>query len=160
MTSDETCIQEPLGDPTVQIRLLSQPRLLAGVRSLVTTLAERVGFGRVGSGHVALAVDEALTNIIRHGYDQRTDEVIDLRVWVLAGEQPGIRIEIEDEADHVDPADFQGRDLEDVRPGGLGVHLMREVMHVCEFEKRAGRGMRVVLEKRLEPPTESVADST
>jgi hypothetical protein len=33
-------------------------------------------------------------------------------------------------------------------------------MQVCEFEKRAGRGMRVVLEKRLEPPTESDADST
>jgi sigma-B regulation protein RsbU (phosphoserine phosphatase) len=33
----------------------------------------------------------------------------------------------------VDPAQVRPRDLDDLRPGGLGTHLMREAMDECEF---------------------------
>ena len=137
-------------EPDVHMRLLSQPRLLASVRSLLTSLAERIGFGEVESGHVALAVDEALANIIRHGYEKREDELIELSVWVLNTPKPGIKIMIEDEAPQVDPEAIQGRDLDNVQPGGLGVHIMREVMDTCHFERRDNRGMRVTMQKTLD----------
>lgn len=136
--------------PAIEMKLMSQPRLLASVRSMVVALAERIGFGEVQSGHVALAVDEALANIIRHGYEQRDDETIELRVWVLDDPAPGLRIVIEDEAPQIEPETIRGRELEDVQPGGLGVHIMREVMNTCTFEKREHRGMRVIMEKLLE----------
>jgi anti-sigma regulatory factor (Ser/Thr protein kinase) len=149
-------------DADVHMSLLSQPRLLASVRSLVTTLAERIGFGEVESGHIALAVDEALANIIRHGYEQRENELIEIFVWILKTPKQGIRIMIEDEAPQVDPDSIQGRDLENVRPGGLGVHIMREVMSTCHFERRENKGMRVIMEKTLEgnpPDTSTIAGS-
>lgn len=136
--------------PAIHLRLMSQPRLLASVRSMVVALSERIGFGEIESGHVALAVDEALANIIRHGYEQRDDEIIEIDVWVLSGPKPGIRIVIEDEAPQIEPNQIQGRDLENVQPGGLGVHIMREVMNTCSFEKRENKGMRVIMEKLLE----------
>lgn len=133
----------------IQMRLKSHPRLLASVRSMIVGLSGRIGFGEVESGHVALAVDEALANIIRHGYDQREDENIELRVWVLSDPKPGIRIIIEDEAPQIDPELMKGRDLDNVRPGGLGVHIMNEVMDACTFERRENKGMRVILEKHI-----------
>ena len=136
-------------EPDVHMRLLSQPRLLASVRSMLTSLAERIGFGEVESGHVALAVDEALANIIRHGYERREDELIELSVWVLKNPNPGIKIMIEDEAPQIDPNAIQGRDLDNVQPGGLGVHIMREVMETCHFERRENKGMRVTMQKTL-----------
>jgi anti-sigma regulatory factor (Ser/Thr protein kinase) len=133
----------------IQMNLKSHPRLLSSVRSMLISLAERVGFGEVESGHVALAVDEALANIIRHGYQQRDDESIELNVWVLKDPAPGIRIVIEDEAPQVDPDLMKGRDLDDVRPGGLGVHIMHQVMDNCRFERRESKGMRVIMDKML-----------
>ena len=139
--------------PDIQMRLKSQPKLLSSVRSMLVSLAERIGFGEIESGHVALAVDEALANIIRHGYDQREDESIELSAWVITEPSPGIRIMIEDEAPQVDPEVFKGRDLDDVQPGGLGVHIIREVMDTCHFERRESRGMRVIMEKMLQTST-------
>ena len=129
--------------PAIHMRLLSQPRLLASVRSMVVALSERIGFGEVESGHVALAVDEALANIIRHGYEQRENETIEMNVWVLTSPKPGIRIIIEDEAPQIDPELMKGRDLDNIRPGGLGVHIINEIMETVEYSHRDGGGMKL-----------------
>ncbi len=132
--------------PTIRIELLSRPDLLAPVRAMIISLAERFGFDDIESGHLALAVDEALANVIRHGYESRDDGRIWMAVYLL--ESPAIfRIEIEDEGRQVDPTLIHPRDLDDIRPGGLGVHIMREVTDACDFEARQPRGMRLVLEK-------------
>ena len=95
---------------------------------------------------MALAVDEALCNVIRHGYDSAQDRPIWVRLWP-EGER-GLRIVIEDEAKQVDPATIRSRDLEEIRPGGLGVHIMHEIMDEVTFEKRDSVGMRLTLVKR------------
>jgi anti-sigma regulatory factor (Ser/Thr protein kinase) len=138
----------------VTVELLSQPRYLGGARDLVAAVAKRFGFDDNECGRIALAVDEALCNIIRHGYSRRTDGRIWISVWPLRdsnAEAGGIRIVIDDEAKQVDPERIKGRELEDVRPGGLGVFIMREVMDFVEFRKREGmeRGMRLVMVKAV-----------
>ena len=136
--------------PDLVMQLQSKPRLLSSVRSMVLSLTQRIGFDETECGHIALAIDEALANIIRHGYGERENEPIHIAIWILREEPPGIRIMIEDEAEQIDPDSIQGRDLEDVRPGGLGVHIMREIMDFCQFEcRKQEKGMRVIMEKHL-----------
>ena len=136
--------------PDLMMQLQSKPKLLSSVRSMVLSLTQRVGFDQTECGHIALAIDEALANVIRHGYSKREDEPINISIWILHGDRPGIRIMIEDEAEQIDPDSIQGRDLEDVRPGGLGVHIMREIMDSCSFERREQtKGMRVIMEKYI-----------
>ena len=137
--------------PDLTMQLQSKPKLLSSVRCMILSLTQRVGFDETSCGHIALAIDEALANIIRHGYDQREDEPIHISIWVLRGDKPGIRIMIEDEAEQIDPDSIKGRDLEDIRPGGLGVHIMREIMDSCRFEcRKQEKGMRVIMEKYLD----------
>lgn len=139
----------------IRVELLSQPRFLCGARELVAAVARRIGFGEHECGQIALAVDEALCNIIRHGYDRRDDGKIWVSVWPLGDqdrdskepEAVGIRIVIEDEARQVDPEAIKGRKLEDIRPGGLGVYIIRQVMDSTCYEKRECDGMRLVLTK-------------
>jgi hypothetical protein len=38
--------------------------------------------------------------------------------------------------------------LDDIRPGGLGVYIIREIMDEVRYEKREGGGMRLTLTKR------------
>jgi anti-sigma regulatory factor (Ser/Thr protein kinase) len=132
---------------TIHLQIMSRPELLAPVRGLVNGLALREGLDDLAACHLTLAMDEALTNVIRHGYEGRPDGLI----WITAeplGNGAGVRVIIEDRARSVDPAALRGRDLEDVRPGGLGLHLLRTLVDRFDHAPREGGGMRVVLEKR------------
>ena len=60
-------------EPEVQLRMFSQPRFLAAVRALVGTMAQRLGFKEMQCGQISLAVDEALCNVITHGYERKPD---------------------------------------------------------------------------------------
>lgn len=139
----------------VTVEMLSQPRYLCGARDLVSAIAKRLGFDEASCGQVALAVDEALSNIIRHGYHRAPNGRIWMRIWPIGevedGRAEGIKIVIEDEASQIDPARIRGRDLDDVRPGGLGVYIIRNVMDAAKYERREEGGMRLILGKRLQP---------
>jgi len=138
-------------EPDIQMRMLSDPKLLSGAREMVLNVAKRLDFSEERAGQIALAVDEALANVIRHGYGRVPDRPIWMLIWTDAGpEVAGIRIVIEDEAKQVSPETIQSRDLEEIRPGGLGVHIIRQVMDEAVYEKREKVGMRLTLVKRLD----------
>lgn len=153
-TSDQATKTAP-----VTIHMLSQARYLSGVREFLFSVARRFGFDEKSASHIALAVDEAVCNIIRHGYDKRADGDICVRLWPVPEDAPegqntqGIRIIIDDHAKQVDPEKIKGRDLADVRPGGLGVHIMKQVMDEVIYEKRPEGGMRLTMVKRLAEDT-------
>lgn len=144
-------------DAHIVVEMLSQPRYLSGARDLVAAVAKRLGFTDHDCGQIALAVDEALCNVIRHGYDRRDDEKIWLSIWPAEQEsadpRAGIKILIEDEAQQVDPEQIQPRDLDEIRPGGLGVYIIREVMDEARFERRPQSpvGMRLEMTKWVRP---------
>lgn len=131
----------------LQLELDSDPRYLAGAREMVAAVARRFGFAETACARIALAVDEALANVICHGYDRDPGG----RIW-LSVEPPGavpfLRIVIEDEGGQVEPDRIRSRDLGDIRPGGLGVHIINEVMDEVRYEKRDPAGMRLIMLKR------------
>lgn len=142
--------------PQIRLQLMSNPLYLSGARELVSAVAKRLGFVDEACGKIALAVDEALCNVIRHGYGRDPNRPIWVSIWPVHGcgcggsdVHPGaLKIVIEDEARQVDPAVIRSRDLEEIRPGGLGVHIIRAVMDEVKYEKRGPIGMRLTMIKR------------
>jgi len=135
--------------PDLILEMYSQPRLLAAARAMVGNLAQRLGFNEIQCGQISLAIDEALCNIINHGYERRPDGRIWLSVWDLQTLPPGIKVVIEDRAKQVDPETIRPRDLDDIRPGGLGVYIIREIMDDVSYEHRPGGGMRLTMTKQV-----------
>lgn len=135
--------------PEATIDIPSQPSFLAPLRAFISTIAERCGFDEVAQFQLALAIDEAVANVINHGYGRRPDGRVRLKLWRIADDRGGLQVVIEDEGRQVDPSAIRSRDLDDVRPGGLGVHIIREVMDHCRWERRTQGGMRLVLVKFL-----------
>lgn len=133
----------------LRIEMPSQPKYLAGVRAFISSLALRFGFSENACSQIALALDEALCNVINHGYHRREDGPIWISVWPMGEPVEGIRILVEDEGEQVDPASIRSRDLDDIRPGGLGVYIINQIMDVVEFRTRNGKGMSLLMEKRL-----------
>ncbi len=143
----------------MRLEMFSQPRFLAATRALVGSIAQRIGFNEFQCGQISLAVDEALCNVITHGYDRRDDGKLWLNLWPLDN-PPGIKVIIEDLARQVDPGSIQPRDLDDVRPGGLGVHIIREIMDKVTYERRRERGMRLTMIKHVHSSPEVRAHDT
>ncbi len=141
--------EPPTPDAHVRIELLSNPTYASAAKDLVQSVARRLGFAELDCHQIALAVDEALCNIMRHGYETRTDRPIWLNLWPTneGTDRAGIKIVIEDLAKQIEPERIHGRALHDVKPGGLGVHVIREVMDTVKYEKREGGGMRLTMIK-------------
>jgi anti-sigma regulatory factor (Ser/Thr protein kinase) len=141
--------------PHIRVELRSDPSYLAGVRQLIAGVSQRIGFDEAACSQVALAVDEALANVIRHGYCRACDRPIWISLWpnaAVGGSGPSLKIEIEDEARQVDDAELCGRSLDDPKPGGLGLHIIREVMDEVTYEKRSPCGMRLTMVKFARVP--------
>lgn len=135
-------------DPDISLRIFSAPQSLRPVRVMVDALASQCGFDDHLCGQISLAMDEALANVIRHGYQGKRDGRIWISMW--SHESPDcLEILVEDLGISVDPCSIRGRDLDDVRPGGLGVHFIRHTMDECSWEQRPGGGMRLRMLKKV-----------
>ncbi|HLP83167.1 MAG TPA: ATP-binding protein [Phycisphaerales bacterium] len=142
-------------DAEVRIELLSKPVYLCAVRDFMRQVCRRHGFHDDQTAQIVLAVDEALANVMKHGYANHADGHIWLAISPFAQSQrgPGLRIVIEDTAKQVDLASIKSRDLAEVRPGGLGVHIIKQVMDEATYAHREGGvGMRLTLVKHLSSP--------
>ena len=91
---------------------------------------------------MVLALDEACTNVIRHAYGHQCKPVR-LEMCSLRSK---VRFVLRDYGQTCDPSRIRSRELEDIRPGGLGVHIIRQAFDHVSYEPQA-RGTRLVLEK-------------
>lgn len=137
--------------PTDRIRvsLASDPRFLPLVRALAQQGAELAGFSEAERDTLLLAISEAVSNVIRHAYRDRHDQPIDIDLAVSPG---CVQVDVIDRGRFIDPRQIQSRPLDEIRPGGLGVHLMRSTMDVVEYTKNAFGGTTLTLVKRAAPP--------
>ncbi len=139
-------------DNTVHLRITADPEDLPRVREALGAVLDQVGFDPAEAGKIVLAIDEALANVIKHGYGGSCEEPIDIRISSIEeGGRSGIRVSIRDFGQQVEPSTISGRDLEDVRPGGLGVHIMRSVMDEVAYDHADPEGMRVTMTKWVKP---------
>ncbi len=130
-------------DLLLKVELRSDPSMLCVVRGAMERLTETFGFSPAECRSVTRAVDEAITNIMRHSYRGQLHRPIELlchrvpkRVGNGGGE--GFEVLLSDRGPAVDPAKLRGRRLDEIKPGGLGLHFIRQSMDVVEFKRAHG----------------------
>ena len=139
------------GGLLIDLVVASDPKLLSVVRSTIEQLSELAGFPPPECRAITRAVDEALANVIRHAYAARYNRPIQLSFRhvnrVIEGvTQSGLQITLLDRGVAFDISKVKERSLDEVKPGGLGLHFIRDCMDVVEFE-RSGRTNRLRLIK-------------
>lgn len=135
----------------LKLDLRSHPTFLCVVRGALEPLMESLGFSGEENRAIIRGVDEAVSNIMRHSYDGCPDKAIELRCNRLerrgnGRSQQGIEILLYDCGPAVDTTKIKARPLDEIRPGGLGLHIIRGSMDTVEY-KRAGRLNRLRLVK-------------
>lgn len=139
-----------ISERPIKISISSAPSHLPIVRAAVEKACLQVGFDHEISGSIVLSVDEALTNIIRHAYKGADDKPIEIELsCCTAGDRDCLRICICDYGLSAEPETIKSRDLADVRPGGLGVHIINECMDCVEFAPGPSGGTILTMTKHL-----------
>jgi serine/threonine-protein kinase RsbW len=141
------------GSLLLKLELRSDPALLCAVRGAVERLTESFGFSAPECRAVTRAVDEALTNIIRHAYCGRADLPIELIIRSIRGRSihgrsvlgeasakaaEGLEILLCDRGPAIKPEQMCTRALEEVRAGGLGLHFIQQSMDIVEYTRAKG----------------------
>ncbi len=124
----------------------SHPKFLSRVRNVVAQIGELAGFPPDEASKLRLAVDEACTNIMKYSYEGDTTGKIDLTFNLL---NDRLEIVLLDYGKKLDLSAIKLKDLDDVRPGGLGLHLIENIMDRVEYFLPTEKGNKTLLVKYI-----------
>jgi serine/threonine-protein kinase RsbW len=146
----------------LKLQLHSNAEALCLVRAALERATEVMHYPEPDARAIVRSVDEALANVIRHAYKGKAGlpiEVVCSRLWSgKDGEAPkGLEIVLIDTGPAVDPKKLQGRPLDEVRPGGLGIHFMKQSMDVVEFHRKSGKNLLRMVKYVASPKPEARA---
>ncbi len=102
---------------------------------------------------MVLGIDEACTNVIRYAYGNAADQYIRLSLESVNG---AVRCRLRDYGAQACVEKMNGRALEVVRPGGLGLHLIRQAFDRADYLRRP-KGTELVLVKKFADAAEASA---
>ena len=134
-----------------EIEFSSHAGNLSLVRRFVRQFLVSEGCGESLIELMVLGIDEACTNIIRYAYCNAEDQ------WIrLSLQRTGnlVRCRLRDYGQRVCLAKMNGRELEIVRPGGLGLHLIRQAFDHASYRPKP-KGTELVMTKALPPSVPS-----
>lgn len=130
---------------------------LAQISAFITSATKRAGLDDHSAWQVQLAVDEAATNIIQHGYARPGEGDINL-AWHTTSD--AFVVTLRDHGRRFNPDDVPAPDitspLEERQPGGLGIYLMSRLMDSVRFEFDAQQGNLLTMVKHIPPPAAAV----
>jgi len=104
---------------------------------------------------MVLGVDEACTNVIRYAYRLRDDQLICLQ---MEGLRKCVRVRLRDYGEQVSSHEMKGRAYDMIKPGGLGLYLIRNAFDEVDYIHKR-HGTELVLTKNLDNDARDHADS-
>ena len=134
------CMSEPAAELTVRLvnRLEEIERLATITEAFGAThqIPDAVIFA------FNLSLDEVIANVILYAFPDVQEHAIDVRLRLDAGV---LTAEVEDAGRPFNPLDIPPPNLdapiEDRRIGGLGIHIVREMMDSLEYKREQGRNV-------------------
>jgi serine/threonine-protein kinase RsbW len=101
---------------------------------------------------INLSLEEMITNIIKHGYDDYESHEIQVTIEVRENEIAAI---MEDDGHEFNPLEWKKKDeaqsLEERKVGGLGIRLIRQLLDHVDYRRENGKNILEVRARRRLP---------
>lgn len=142
-------------DGSVTVTIPSDPRFLRIVRRVLETYMEDLSLDPDELRHIVLAIDEACSNVIKYAYEFDDTKTISVSVSDTIGQ---LEFAIRDFGKKPDVESIAPRDLNSIRPGGLGTHFIKSVMDEVSYDlnNEVGTLLRMSVKYRIDETTEKV----
>ena len=129
------------------ILLRNETAELARLSAFISEFCEREELPPDFDMALNLVAEEAFMNVVMHGFEGQGAHTIS---FTLAREGSVVSLAVEDEAKAFDPLQVPEFDpatpIEKRRAGGLGVHLLRNLMNELHYERVDGKN-RLIMRK-------------
>lgn len=139
-------------DNSFRLKLPANSENLDIIRKFISGIAENMGFSEEEIYQIELAVDEACSNVIRHAYVGRDNEKDGILVTVKTKPKQ-IVISITDTGVGFNPNSIKTPNMDEylkrMKPGGLGLHLIKTLMDEVSFRIKPGVRNEVKMTKTL-----------
>ena len=106
---------------------------LRDVRSFCRGVFEKLQINSDLKEELVLAIAEAAQNIVKHAFKNNAD-ANELMVVQISCESKKLQIAFYDRGTPVDPKKVKHREIDNVKPGGLGTFFIQEIMDAVEFK--------------------------
>lgn len=141
----------------MELRFPSESKYLHMVHELTRLLAETTGFDAKEAEKIALAVDEATTNVVQHAYGGEAGHEIEMH---FDPEGDSLDIVILHDGKPLESMPVPEFDLDELvaehKTGGLGLTIMRQMMDKVEHTKAGtGKNMCVMVRYKQRGQNES-----
>lgn len=130
----------------IHLNIKSHPKNLARIRKEILSAASVTHLSEEIIASIILAVDETCSNIIRHSYKNNPDCQINLTIELT---KESLCITIKDNGTAFDICSAQPRDVTDIKPGGLGIYIIKQVMDDVEYCRTSDGYNQIKLIKKL-----------
>jgi sigma-B regulation protein RsbU (phosphoserine phosphatase) len=117
---------------------------LTEMRRQVTQVLTEANCTEAEIQSIVIALNEACMNIIQHAYRGDSREPIILKIDLETEE---VHFELLDNAAPIDLASVRSRSLDELRPGGLGVNFITQLMqdvHYSHRSEKAGNCLHMI----------------
>ena len=133
---------------TLSVLLRNDLAELQRLNQIVAQFAERHRLASELVFRVTLVLEEIITNVILYGYEDGLEQKISVR---LSWKDPYIKLEVEDDGRPFNPLETPPPDkrkpLAERQVGGLGIHLVREMMDELEYWRENDKNLLVLKTK-------------
>ena len=106
---------------------------LKDVRTFCREVFEKLHIEQNLKEELVLAIAEAAQNIVKHAYQDNPDTEDKMVVQISCNENK-LQIGFYDMGTPVDPTKVKHREIDNVKPGGLGTFFIQEIMDAVEFK--------------------------
>ncbi len=122
---------------------------LKEVRTFSRETFEKINLSQDLKDELVLAIAEAAQNIVKHGYKgvEETTDRMEIKISLKDGQ---LEIGFFDKGKAVVPENVQHRQLDDIKPGGLGTFFIKQIMDAAVFKKdQKGWVNHLILTKKI-----------
>ena len=120
-------------DHTEKKAFLVDTSSLKEVRTFCREVFEKLQIQQDLKDELVLAIAEAAQNIVKHAY-KNSAKPNELMVVQISCENNKLQIGFYDRGTPVDPKKVKHREIDNVKPGGLGTFFIQEIMDAVEFK--------------------------
>jgi anti-sigma regulatory factor (Ser/Thr protein kinase) len=129
---------------SVEIVIRNDLMELATLRDGLERIGAELGIPGKPLMQLQVALDEIASNVINYGWPDGGNHELRVRI---TGQQDRIEVEIVDDGREFDPRQAPAPEPQPAgrrQPGGLGIHLVKQLVDRLEYERVDGRNRTVV----------------
>jgi len=139
----------------IKLSIPSNPKYLGLIRKVLQELLQYHEVPDETARRLILCVDEACSNVIKHSYEGSCDEPIEA-TFTIEGDD--FKVQIRDYGKQCNINQIKPRELDDVKPGGLGTHFINEIMDEVSYCTNRAKGTLLTMIKKLKTELTSTHD--